>query len=1099
MRVKSWNCTGIASKLNTPKFSRWLLDADVAALQETFLDTSALQISGFSPFIKRAQPAPPGKHHRATGGLVTLVSSQLLSAFRVSSIEGIVFDGFECQFLLFERSNDGRSDLPASFLFLNCYVVSQPATFDFGGLYFALEAMFLAFDLPVVMVGDFNAHWKLPSSKLPSPRDRDFRDFVVHLEDACFSFYPSSPSDLRKPTYVFPKGSSVIDYMFIRGVPSSGFSCDEMTVFGHRALSVTLEWPTAPVTALRERTSHRKHFRRDPPESLVTGFVEGQCLHSGADFLKCGISRVFCLFVLTLGQLFQVSKGHVGSPAEPWHRYLSSKELEPLIRLESEVFSLVAGAQLGEVPLGLTELNLELSRLRRTLHSLATRRLFQNIRGSYGDPTRLWAFVRKFRVRDSQGVLPIDALAAHFTAVFNRVSDPVPMVFCDRNFAVDDPALDEEFTMAELESAFKELDRGTAPGVTGIGNDILLDVFHLPGGPQFFLNLFNACFEGGALPDLWRCTEIFLLYKGKGDVADPNSYRGIALMESSLKLYERLLFNRLSMWARFHGLLPDCQFGFRARSSTLDAVFVFFTLIAKYVLVQGSSLFVCLVDFQKAFPSVNRGQLLVKLESLGVSSRFRRGLNSIFVGNTFAIRHGPYVTAEFPVTTGLREGSVLSPLLFILFMSDIQASVLLPFKRVDFWKRDPQLNGIPVPGLLYADDLVIFCLSADLLRERLKRLCEYADANTMTVNVGKCEVVVFGKNPNAVIFKYKRESIPVRQSCKYLGVWLNHDLSGKALADAVTQKFTAAIPVFFNLCRRLQLARLDLVHRLASSLVFSLLYGCEFLRRTDVVEKCEIAWWRGVRKFYGLPNGVSNVFLKLLFPRVSLIDMVLRAKFNLLVRGSFRSDTIFPEAVICDRGFLLARHRVGFSQSFKEWCEYYRVDEAFEAGTMDEVRRVIATSRAGVRDAEWLQFAGMSSTADAAALFGSPTALFSTVLEASKFGLLGVRASVLAISGALSVSYDKSRFCICGEKFSFLHFLDCSILGPARSCSLHLEIEREDWAGAALIILSRFEVYLHFVRSGALRGEEHDLFSLINDSLASDSDSQAVAQLFSEV
>ncbi len=220
--------------------------------------------------------------------------------------------------------------------------------------------------------------------------------------------------------------------------------------------------------------------------------------------------------------------------------------------------------------------------------------------------------------------------------------------------------------------------------------------------------MFNACMECGSVPYPWRCTEIFLLYKGKGELIDPGSYRGIALMESTLKLYERLLFARLSVWAFSRGLIPDNQFGFRPRSSTLDAVFVFVSLVTKYVLLQGSQLFTCLVDFQKAFPSVNRSQLLAKLEGFGVSSRFRRCINSTFVGNTFSIRSGAQVTREFPVTTGLHEGSVLSPLLFVLFMSDVGESVLRPFSRGDFLKCDLSLNCIPVPGLLYADDLVLF-------------------------------------------------------------------------------------------------------------------------------------------------------------------------------------------------------------------------------------------------------------------------------------------------------------------------------------------------------------------------------------------------------
>jgi hypothetical protein len=112
------------------------------------------------------------------------------------------------------------------------------------------------------------------------------------------------------------------------------------------------------------------------------------------------------------------------------------------------------------------------------------------------DPTRLWSFVRRFRSDPAQEVLPIDALVSHFTSVFNRTSDPIPIVFCEEFFAVKDQALDLPFTVSELETAVKSLDRLTAPGATGIGNDVLIELFQLPGGPQFLLDFFNACFEG---------------------------------------------------------------------------------------------------------------------------------------------------------------------------------------------------------------------------------------------------------------------------------------------------------------------------------------------------------------------------------------------------------------------------------------------------------------------------------------------------------------------------------------------------------------------------------------------------------------------------
>ncbi len=1042
-----------------------------------------MQIGGFTPFIKPARPPPAGKSHRALGGLATLVSSQLASTFCASEHPGLDYAGFENLLVRFARCDDSRDDLAPVFYVLNCYVVAKPAEFDFNGLFFALDGFLVALDAPVVVLGDFNAHWRLSDlGRLPNARDRDFREFVLRMGDTGFSFYPSAPGDLRYPTYISPLSATVIDYFFVRGVEASGFGRRSMSAFGHQALHLELSWPSAPSTPLRARTSYRKHFRESPPATFFTSIREAQGLSTYLDFVKAGITQVFVLFVLSCGQLFQVCKPSAPSESEAWHRYLSEAELAPLLRLESRVFGMVAGAQVGEVPLGLRALNAELRQLRRTLHSTATRRLFEDVRDAYDDPTKLWAFVRRFRVHQDQGVLPVDVLVKHFNAVFNRTTDPVPAVFCSAFFLPSDPALDPLFTLSELEAAFRKLTGGTAPGVTGIGNDVLKELYRLPGGPEFFLDMFNACLDSGSLPDPWRCTEIFLLYKGKGELTDPGSYRGIALMESTLKLYERLLFARLSTWAFFHGLIPDSQFGFRPRSSTLDAVFVFSTLIVKYVLLQNTPLYTCLIDFQKAFPSVNRAQLLAKLESFGVSSRFRRCICSLFVGNTFSIRVGSKVTEEFPVTTGLREGSVLSPLLFVLFISDMRNTVLRPFAKSEFLKRDPLINLVPIPGLLYADDLVLFCLAPDLLRERLNRLCDYADRNTMTVNVSKCEVVIFGaKGASAgLLFKYKGQAIPIRRSCKYLGVWLDGDVSGRTLADAILQKFKSAVPVFFGLCRRLHLSRLDLISRLADSLVFSLLYGGEFLRRVDVVEKCEVAWWSGVRSFYGLPSGVSNVTLRLIFPRVALVDRVVRAKFNLMYRGSLPHSTLFPEAFVCDRGFLFNKHRRGFSQDFKDWCDFLNLGELYLAEHPSSVRLGLEAARKTKREGDWDLFCSMKSTAFAGTLFRSPSNFHSVILEASKISRLGVRAILLACTDTLSISYCKSKDCIlCGERFSFDHFLTCSVLGPCVSPSLAAFIDAKDWAGVSCLLLSRFQVFIHAIRGGELSSDETDLFDAL--------------------
>ncbi len=879
----------------------------------------------------------------------------------------------------------------------------------------------------------------------------------------------------------------MIDYIMIRGAPCSGYELEEITSKGHRSLRISVDWPSATATGVKDRTSYRRHFRSHPPPDFFPSFSVTHGLRGAQDFVKAGLTHVFNLFVLSLGMFLTVSQGpRPESCSEPWHRYLSTSELNPLWSLEREVKSLVDGAKLGPAPPGLTRKLADLRHLRRILHSQATERLFREVRGSLDDPTRLWALVKRFRVGAEQGSLPIDTLVHHFCAVFNRTSDPIPVVFSGP-VPREDEALDCLFTVEELESAMRELSRGTAPGGTGVGNDVLLDLFELPGAPDFLLNLFNACLEGAELPVLWRCTEIFLLYKGKGLLTDPGSYRGIALMDSCLKLYERLLYARLAPWASAREAIPDCQFGFRRGAGTLDAIFVFWTLVSKYVGLQGSQLFVALIDFQKAFPSVNRALLIEKLRDLGVSDKFCRCLCAIFYRNSFSIRSGNKVTQEFPVTTGLREGSVLSPILFSLFIADMGRSVLLPFGRREFLKQDPGLNGIPIPGLLYADDLVLFCLTGDLLRERLRRLADYAHRNQLTVNVSKCEVVVFGGRRGGGLgqFRYNNQVMPLRPSCKYLGVRLDSDCTGRSLRDALFEKFKAAVPVFFSLCRRMHISRLDRVYSLAQSLLFSLLYGAEFLGRIDVIRRCEAAWWSGVRKFYGLPNGVSSVTLALLFPRFSLVHRVLLSKISLALRGLHRLNTLLPEAIVYDRGLLFEHHRRGFLQMVKDWGLQIGLPELYSVSDRGEAAGALEAALHRSLDSSWDTFARMSSTKFAASILADRHAFHQVSLASSRFSRLGLRVFLLAITGSLAQSYLGSRAChSCGTQFSFQHFLTCPTLGADLEPVLRSAVSNEDWGRVALIVLGRFQVFIHFYRGGVCDSDETALFEALNDEVS---------------
>jgi hypothetical protein len=143
------------------------------------------------------------------------------------------------------------------------------------------------------------------------------------------------------------------------------------------------------------------------------------------------------------------------------------------------------------------------------------------------------------------------------------------------------------------------------------------------------------------------------------------------------------------------------------------------------------------------------------------------------------------------------------------------------------------------------------------------------------------------------------------------------------------------------------------------------------------------------------------------------------------------------------------------------------------------IRSALVDKKAAQNDQDWLLFSEMSSTRFAASLLSSRQAVYSVLLEASKLSKLGVRALMLALSGTLTLSYAKSRFCFCGGRSNFEHFLSCEGMGPNLVPTVQLLVQRECWKDLALLLLSRFHVFLHATRGGEMSSEESELFAQV--------------------
>ena len=178
-------------------------------------------------------------------------------------------------------------------------------------------------------------------------------------------------------------------------------------------------------------------------------------------------------------------------------------------------------------------------------------------------------------------------------------------------------------------------------------------------------------------------------------------------------------------------------------------------------------LFSCFVDFSKAFGSVPRNKLFDKLRTVGIKGRFLEVLMSMYSNDKSAVKIENKITQTFLCHNGVKQGCMLSPTLFNIYLSDLPENIALT--------TEVKLSERPTNCLLYADDLVIFARSAKGLQRILNKLESYGEKVGLTVNLDKTKVMIFnnsGKSLNNYSFKYGTNKLKNAKSYRYLGLTL---------------------------------------------------------------------------------------------------------------------------------------------------------------------------------------------------------------------------------------------------------------------------------------------------------------------------------------
>lgn len=441
---------------------------------------------------------------------------------------------------------------------------------------------------------------------------------------------------------------------------------------------------------------------------------------------------------------------------------------------------------------------------------------------------------------------------------------------------VDGP-MDELWEVAEYVVVLKKMQNGKAAGPYEITPELIkeanLDMMleddindpETDFGNHMML-LYDRCLEESQYPDPFRDGIIRALHKG-GPKWKPKNYRPITLLCYLAKNFGAMIASRLLEWAEGGGHLEEEQGGFRKARSASQQLVTLYSII-KTRQLHGQDTIVCFLDVTKAYDTVWRTGLLVKLMRMGVTGNLWGTLKSMLSEMRRKMKTDgkcpPNKIKTFQPEEGLPQGAPESPILYSLYLNDL----ITKLKKEGF---GVVFRGKLTPGLWFADDIALICDSIQELKRGLQIVSNYAKKWRFVFNGGKSAVVAFGsKNFRNEVASGKyyctNSEVPVQSEYKYLGLIFQHNLRWNKHIEKILNKTTVASAQMQWLVKRGRGMRPRSAMLLWTATVRPVLeYGCELWSHTataEQVRQIEAVQVKFLKKILGLPNGTASVFVR---------------------------------------------------------------------------------------------------------------------------------------------------------------------------------------------------------------------------------------------
>ena len=431
----------------------------------------------------------------------------------------------------------------------------------------------------------------------------------------------------------------------------------------------------------------------------------------------------------------------------------------------------------------------------------------------------------------------------------------------------------------ELTRIILSFNNNKAPGIDEFNTKAIKHVFNFISKP--LCHIFNISISHGIFPDKLKHAKVTPVFKA-GPKSEINNYRPISILSIFSKIFERIIYDRMYTFIQNNNILYEHQFGFRKGHSTSMALIDLTNEIID-AFQNNSYAMGILIDLSKAFDTIDHDILLAKLYNYGLRGIVFNLLKSYLCNRSQCTKY-MNATSEFRyISCGVPQGSLLGPLLFILYINDLYNSS----KRLSFF--------------LYADDTTILYSNDDIyslfevVNSELNSVIDYFSVNKLSVNINKCNAIVFhGRNksfdPSNKTVKLNNVVIPLVSTVKFLGIYIDSQLNWKPHIECISNKISKNIGIIYRLSKFIPQSILRILY---CSLILPYLNYCNVVwanNYPDTLDKLIKLQKKAVRIIsLSLPYSHTD-------PIFSLLKLLKISDINTLQQCSFMHDLVYKRS-----------------------------------------------------------------------------------------------------------------------------------------------------------------------------------------------------------